>query len=386
MKRIAEVVRMLVGLDVHAETIAVVVAEADGGEVRSLGVIRNRPGSVSKLIRKLGKPEAMKVCYEAGPCGYGLYWQLVGLGVHCDVVAPTLIPVKAGDRVKTDRRDATKLARLYRSGELTAAWVPDKAHEALRDVVRAREAAKKDQLRARHRLSKFLLRKGLRPPENFKAWSDKYMQWVKALSMSLAAEEAVRRDYVNEVDHAAARIERLERAIEEAVDAAPKDIQAVIQALQAFRGLQRLSAATIAAEAGSISRFARAKQLMGYGGIVSSEDSSGERTRRGAITKAGNAHLRRIVVEAAWSYRHKPSLSKGLRERQKDLPPEICEIAWKAQHRLHKRYMTLLLKGKNKQQVVVAVGRELMGFIWDVGRRVEAAYQKATPETTRAAA
>jgi len=204
--------------------------------------------------------------------------------------------------------------------------------------------------------------------------------------MSLAAEEAVRRDYVNEVDHAAARIERLERAIEEAVDAAPKDIQAVIQALQAFRGLQRLSAATIAAEAGSISRFARAKQLMGYGGIVSSEDSSGERTRRGAITKAGNAHLRRIVVEAAWSYRHKPSLSKGLRERQKDLPPEICEIAWKAQHRLHKRYMTLLLKGKNKQQVVVAVGRELMGFIWDVGRRVEAAYQKATPETTRAAA
>jgi transposase len=386
MKRIAEVVRIFVGLDVHAETIAVAVAEADGGEVRSLGVIPNRPGSVCKLIRKLGNSQAIKVCYEAGPCGYGLYWQLVGLGVHCDVVAPTLIPVKAGDRVKTDRRDATKLARLYRSGELTPAWVPDKAHEALRDVVRAREAAKKDQLRARHRLSKFLLRKGLRPQEKLTAWSDKYMQWVKTLTMPLAAEEAVRLDYVNEVDHAAARIKRLERAIEEAVDAAPKDIQAVIQALQAFRGLQRLSAATIAAEAGSISRFARAKQLMGYTGIVSSEDSSGERTRRGAITKTGNAHLRRIVVEAAWSYRHKPSLSKRLRERQKDIPPEICEIAWKAQHRLHKRYMTLLLKGKNKQQVVVAVGRELMGFIWDVGRRVEATQHRANPATPRAAA
>lgn len=386
MKRIAEVVRMFLGLDVHAETIAVAVAEADAGEVRSLGIIPNRPGSVSKLIRKLGDPRAIKACYEAGPCGYGLYWQLVGLGVHCDVVAPTLIPVKAGDRVKTDRRDAAKLARLYRSGELTPAWVPDQAHEALRDVVRAREAAKKDQLRARHRLSKFLLRKGLRPPEKLAAWSDKYMQWVKALSMPLAAEEAVRLDYVNEVDHAAARVKRLERAIDEAVDAAPQDIQAVIQALQAFRGIQRLSAATIAAEAGSISRFARAKQLMGYAGIVSSEASSGDRTRRGAITKTGNAHLRRIVMEAAWSYRYKPSLSKALRERQKEVPPEICEIAWKAQHRLHKRYMTLLLKGKSKQQVVVAVGRELMGFIWDVGRRVEAAQERATPATTRTAA
>jgi transposase len=252
--------------------------------------------------------------------------------------------------------------------------------------VRAREAAKKDQLRARHRLSKFLLRKGLRPSEKIGAWSEKHMQWVKSLTMPLPAEEAVRLDYVNEVDHAAARIERLGRSIDEAVDAAPKEIQAVIEALQAFRGIQRLSAATIAAEAGSISRFEGAKQLMGYGGIVSSEKSSGERTRRGGITKAGNAHLRRIVVEAAWSYRHKPSLSKRLRERQKGLPPEICEIVWRAQHRLHKRYMTLLMKGKNKQQVVVAVGRELLGFIWDVGRRVEAAQQKATSAATRAAA
>lgn len=387
MKRIAQTAKVYMGLDVHAETIAVALAEADGGEVRSLGIIPNRPESVAKLVRKLGTPEAIKACYEAGPCGYELYWQLVGLGLHCDVVAPTLIPVKTGDRVKTDRRDATKLARLYRSGELTPAWVPDKDHEALRDVVRAREAAKKDQLRARHRLSKFLLRKGLRPSSKLNAWTDKYMQWVKSLTMPLPAEEAVRLDYVSEVDHAAARVERLGRAIDEAVKTAPKAIQTVVQALQAFRGLARLSAATIAAEAGSLTRFGSAKQLMGYGGIVSSENSSGERTRRGAITKAGNAHLRRIVVEAAWAYRHKPSLSKTLRERQKDVAPEICEVAWKAQHRLHKRYMALLMKGKNKQQVVVAVGRELLGFIWDVGRRVEAAQQQsARPAATRTAA
>jgi transposase len=230
------------------------------------------------------------------------------------------------------------------------------------------------------------LRKGLRPLEKIKAWSDKYMQWVKALTMPLAAEEAVRLDYINEVDHAAARIERLEGAIDAAVDAAPQIIQAVVQALQAFRGLKRLSAATIAAEAGSISRFERAKQLMGYGGIVSSEHTTGNRTRRGGITKTGNAHLRRIVVEAAWSYRFKPNLSKALRARQKGLPPEICEIAWKAQHRLHKRYMSLLMKGKNKQEAVVAVGRELLGFIWDVGRRVEAAQQRATTAATPAAA
>jgi len=373
MKKIAR----FVGLDVHADTIAVAVAEADGGEVRSLGVVPNRPECVQRLIRKTLKltPEASKsaaVCYEAGPCGYVLYWQLVGLGVECMVVAPTLIPVKAGDRVKTDRRDAEKLARLFRAGELTAAWVPDAEHEALRDLVRAREAAKKDQLRARHRLQKFLLRRGQRPPTDVKPWTQRHLQWAKALRMPHPAQEEVRLDYVNEVEHAVARIERLEKAIDEAIARAPAQIQAVVHALQALRGIKRISAATIAAEAGSISRFERPKQLMGYAGITSAEDSSGTRIHRGAITKAGNSHLRRIVGEAAWAYRHCPGLSKDLRKRQEGLSPEICEIAMKAQHRLHKRYAHLMAKGKEKQKVVTAIGRELLGFVWDIGRRAEA--------------
>src|SRR4051812_20827042 len=199
----------------HAETIAVAVAEASG-EVRSLGVIPNRPEPVRRLVRKLGRAQSLRVCYEAGPCGYVLYWQLAGLGVHCDVVAPTLVPVKVGDRVKTDRRDAQKLARSYRSGDLTAVWVPDAAHEALRDLVRAREAAKKDQLRARHRLQKFLLRRGLQPATETKAWGSTYMNWVRALKLERGAQQATLIDYLGEIDHAAARIERLEEAIDEA--------------------------------------------------------------------------------------------------------------------------------------------------------------------------
>src|ERR1700726_3173199 len=202
-----------VGLDVHAQTIAVAVAET-GGEVRSLGVIPNRAESVNKLIKKLGKPEQLRVCYEAGPTGYVLYWQLTKLGVRCEVVAPTLIPVKPGDRVKTDRRDAEKLARCYRAGDLTAVWVPDAAHEALRDLVRAREAAKSDQLRARNRLGKFLLRQGRRAAEGTKAWSTKHLAWVKRQSFEQAAQQATLIDYLHEVEHEAERIVRLERSID----------------------------------------------------------------------------------------------------------------------------------------------------------------------------
>ena len=209
-----------VGLDVHAETIAVAVAEPDG-EVRSLGTIPNREESVRKLVKKLGPPDQLRACYEAGPTGYVLYWQLTALGVQCDVVAPTLVPVKAGDRVKTDRRDALKLARSHRSGDLTAVWVPDEAHEALRDLVRAREAAKQDQLRARHRLSKFLLRHGKRFPEAGKAWTLKYMAWVRQVHFTQAAQEYTMLDYLHEVEHMNERVLRLEQAIEEAVKLAP---------------------------------------------------------------------------------------------------------------------------------------------------------------------
>jgi transposase len=363
------------GLDVHAETIAVAVAEPDG-EVRSLGIIPNREESIRKLIKKLGPAEQLQVCYEAGPTGYVLYWQLTALGVKCEVVAPTLVPVKAGDRVKTDRRDATKLARSYRSGDLTAVWVPDEEHEALRDLVRAREAAKQDQLRARHRLSKFLLRHGRRAPEGIKMWTQRHWQWIQEqVHFEQPAQEYTLLDYVHEVDHVADRIRRLEQAMAEAIKLAPGPMQEVVQALQALRGIAQISAVTIVAELGKISRFEGARQLMGYSGAVSSEHTSGTRVRRGSITKTGNAHLRRIAVEAAWAYRHRPAIGPALRKRQEGLSQEVKEIAWKAQHRLNKRYRTLTAAGKEKQKVITAVGRELLGFIWAIGVQVERNHQ-----------
>ena len=367
-----------IGLDVHAETIAVAVAEPHG-EVRSLGVIPNRPESIRKLVKKLGPPAQLRVCYEAGPTGYVVYWQLTALEVACQVVAPTLVPVKAGDRVKTDRRDALKLARSYRAGDLTAVWVPDADHEALRDLVRAREAAKKDQLRARHRLGKFLLRQGRRPSTPMAAWTQRHLTWVKTVHFAHAAQEATLLDYLHEVEHVADRIARLEHAIDEAVKAAPERLRAVIDALQALRGIALVSAATIMSEVGELSRFTKPRQLMGYSGAVASEDSSGPRTRRGGITKAGNAHLRRIVVEAAWAYRHRPAVGPALRKRQAPVAPEVKEIAWKAQHRLHARYRALTARGKCHQQVMTALGRELLGFIWAIGVHVEAETGRATP-------
>ena len=293
--------------------------------------------------------------------------------MRCEVIAPTLVPVKAGDRVKTDRRDAEKLARCYRAGDLTAVWVPDASHEALRDLVRAREAAKKDQLRARHRLGKFLLRHGRRPSERMTPWTQRHLTWIKqAVHFEQPAQEATLLDYLHEVEHVATRIERLERAIDDAIVGAPPRMRAVIEALQALRGIAKVSAVTIVAEVGELSRFARAPQLMGYCGLGAREASSGERHRRGGITKTGNAHLRRIVMEAAWAYRHRPAVGGALRKRQATLRPEVTAIAWKAQHRLHTRYRRLLGRGKCQPKVVTAIGRELLGFIWAIGHTVEA--------------
>jgi transposase len=370
---------LFVGLDVHADTIAVAVAE-QGGEVRSHGIIPNRLESVRKLIHKLGPVQQLRACYEAGPTGYVLYWQLTQLGVLCEVIAPSLVPTKAGDRVKTDRRDAEKLARCHRAGELTAVWVPDADHEALRDLVRAREAAKKDQLKARHRLGKFLLRHGRRP-EGIKAWTKQYMEWIKAhVHFGQAALEATLADYLEEVDHVAARIAKLEKAIDEAVQQAPAEIRAVIEALQALRGVAQTTAATIVSELGSLSRFDSPRQLMGYSGLVAREHSSGNRVQRGGITKTGNGHLRRVVMESAWAYQHRPNVTGFLLRRQKnlELSDEVKAIAWKAQQRLHKRYKTFTLRGKNKNQTVTAVGRELLGFIWAVARQAEKQHKLAT--------
>jgi transposase len=240
-----------------------------------------------------------------------------------------------------------KLARCHRSGDLTAVWVPDEDSEALRDLVRQREAAKQDQLRARHRLTKFLLRTGQRPPLGLKAWTEKYVEWVQQVHYTHPAREATLLDCLNEVQHMEQRVKRLEQSILEAVKLAPAPVQAVIQGLQTLRGVAHISAVTIAAELGNIStRFESARKLMGYSGVFPSEDSSGERIRRGSITKSGNAHLRRIVVESAWSYRHRPSIGARLRKRQEGVPAQM--IAWKAQNRLYKRYMKLIAAGKDQ--------------------------------------
>jgi transposase len=266
-----------VGMDVHADTITVAVAEGRG-PARAVGTIPNSPEAVRRLVKKLGCAEQLRVCYEAGPTGYVLYWQLTQRGVPCEVVAPTLVPVKPGERIKTDRRDAVKLARSYRSGDLTPVWVPDAAHEALRDLVRAREAAKRDQLRARHRLSKFLLRQGRRPPRGIKAWTTKHRAWLETVTFAHEAHIATLLDYRTEELHAVERVARLERAIATAVATAPAPVRAVIAALQALRGIAALSAATIITEVGTLTRFGRARELMGYCGAVPREHSSGAKT------------------------------------------------------------------------------------------------------------
>ena len=310
------------------------------------------------------------------PTGYVLFWQLSLLGVKCEVIAPSLVPTKSGDKVKTDRRDALKLAKNYRNGELTPVWVPDAAHEALRDLVRTREDARADQQRARQRLGKFLLRHGKRPEVRMANWSAKHLEWVKRkVHFDQPALEATLQDYVREVEHASERISRLEKDIIEAVQNTAPVIRAVVEALQALRGVALITAASIVAELGMLSRFDSPRQLMGYSGLVPSEDSSGNRIKRGAITKTGNAHLRRVIVEAAWAYQFRPWVGGYLAKRQKGLDAEVIEIAWKAQHRLHSRYKKLLAVGKNKPQIVTAVGREMLGFIWAIAVKVEAKYR-----------
>ena len=371
-----------VGLDVHAETVAVAVADAGrNGTIRSLGVFPNDGKAVAKVLRKVGKPETLHVCYEAGPTGYGLYWQLTELQIDCTVVAPTLIPKKSGDRVKTDRRDAEMLARLHRSGELTAVHVPDRVHEALRDLVRARAAAVKDQTRHRNRIGKFLLRQARRRPEGITAWGPKHLTWLRAQKWDQSAHQVVFNDLFAEVEHSRDRVQRLDRALEEAIKTAPEHLRDLVTALQALRGVKLVTAATVATELVYVSRFETAPKLMAYVGMVPREHSTGGpgRENRGGITKMGNAHLRRVLVEAAWSARNQPRVSKGLSARQAATTERVRQIAEKAQTRLHSKYWRLIAKGKAAPEAVVAVARELLGFIWAIAREVEQPdFKKAT--------
>ena len=357
-----------VGLDVHKEAIVVAVAEGGTrGEVREYGRIANTPAALDRLARKLGQDGVrLRFCYEAGPCGYGIQRQLSARGHDCVVVAPSLIPRRAGDRVKTDRRDAASLARLHRAGELTAVWIPDPGHEAMRDLVRARLDAVHALRRARQQLSGFLLRHGChygRP-----AWTKLHRRWLAGLKFEQAVHHLVLEDYVQAVDAAAARRDRLTAQI--AAMLPEWTLAPVVTALQAMRGMAVVNAATLIAELGDLSRFANPRQLMAYLGLVPSEHSSGASVRRGSLTKAGNGAARRLLIEAAWCYRFPARVSRELLLRQEELPKAIREIAWKAQTRLCARYRRLTRTGKPANVVTAAIARELAGFVWAIARQV----------------
>ena len=357
-----------VGLDVHKESIVVAVA-AGGlrGEVREYGRIANTPTALDRLLRKLGGDGmTLRFCYEAGPCGYDIHRRLSARGHECVVVAPSLIPKRAGDRVKTDRRDAASLAKLHRAGELTAVWVPDVGHEAMRDLVRARLDAVHSLRRARQQLSGFLLRQGChygRP-----AWTKLHRRWLAGLNFGQAVHHIVLEDYIAAVEAAAARRDRLTAQIEAMLP--DWALTPVVAALQTMRGMALVNAATLTAELGDLSRFANPRQLMAYLGLVPSEHSSGASVKRGGITKAGNAAARRLLIEAAWSYRFPARLSRALRLRQESRPKLIRDIAWKGQLRLCARYRRLTRTGKPANIVTTAIARELSGFVWAIARQV----------------
>jgi transposase len=360
-----------VGLDVHAEAIAVAVAESDA-TVRELGAIANRPEAVRKLMAKLGSPAALRVCYEAGPTGYALCWRCPALGIDCPVIAPSLIPTKAGDRVKTDRKDAVRLVRCHRAGKLTAVCVPDAKTEAVRDLVRAREVAKQDQLRARHRLSKFLRRHGVQRPDGMRAWTQRHLVWLDQRRFALPTLQVVFDAYRASLAVIADRVARLERAITAAVETLAPPQQALIGALATLRGIQQVTATTLACEHGTLRRFASPRQLMAYAGLVPRVHSGGSGTRRGAITKTGNAHLRRVLVEPRWAYRHRPSsLSLALRARREGQPASVIAIAHTAQQRRCPRFHRLIERGKAPLAAAATTARELLGFIWAIGMTIE---------------
>jgi transposase len=360
---------IFVGLDVHKATVAVAWAEGErGGEVRAMGSIPHTAPQIAKLAEKLGKGgRRLFFCYEAGPCGYGLHRQLTALGHDCIVVAPSLIPMKAGDRVKTDRRDAVMLAKLHRAGELTAVWVPDSAHEAMRDLVRARATAVQVLGKARQHLQGFLLRHG-RIFTGRKGWTFAYRRWLSTVRFDHPAQQIVLQDYIHAVTDAETRVLRLTKQIEELV---PQwSMAPVIEAMQAMRGVALIVAVTLVSEVGDFTRFDNPRQLMAYLGLVPSERSSGATVRRGGITKAGNALARRVLIEGAWTYRLPARVSLTLLRRIDHLPKDIRDIAWKAQVRLCARYRRLAAAGKQKTVINAAIAREMLGFLWAIARQV----------------
>jgi len=356
-----------IGLDVHKETIAVAVAQAGREAPESRGEIANKPKTVAKLVERLNREfggEVLLFCYEAGPCGYGLYRQLLELGHDCQVVAPSLIPRKPGERIKTDRRDACKLARTLRNGDLTAVWVPDEEQEAMRDLTRARDDMKGQERKARQQLNAYVLRHGHAWPSNKTRWTQTHYNWLESLKFPHDWQQVVLQEYIDAVKATSQRVADITAQMERVL---PQwSLSPVVDSLVALRGIDKLAAMVLLAELGDISRFDSPKQLMAFLGLVPSEHTSGGRRRQGAITKTGNSHARRMLVESAWSYRFPARQTAHLKRKAANASDEAKVIAWRAQKRLCGRYRTLLQAGKNTKQTTVAVARELVGFIWDI--------------------
>ena len=314
------------------------------------------------------KGATLRVCYEAGPTGYGIHRRLSEAGIDCEVVAPSLIPVQSGNRVKTDRRDAKRLAQLHRAGELTPIYVPDEAAEALRDLERAREDAKRAQTVARHQLSKFLLRHGRRYTESGN-WTLRHLAWIARQQFDQPAQQRVLGDYRNTLQLATERLAQLERDIDELVWTTA--LAPLVKALMAMRGVALVTATTVAAEVGDFRRFPTAGSFMAYLGLVPSEHSSGATQRRGSLTRTGNRRVRRLLVEAAHHYRYRPNMSRELARRNEGIAENVRLIAWRAQHRLHRRLRQLTARGKSHPKAIAAVARELAGFMWAIGQEQE---------------
>ena len=371
-----QAVSLYVGLDTHKDHVDIGLARASrDGEVRHFGSVSGNVQAVSKAMRRLvAAGERLHIVYEAGPCGFALQRHLAALGYDCEVVAPSRTPRRSGDRVKTDRRDAQMLARLSRAGELTAVRVPDAVDEALRDLVRAREDAVREQRNARHRLKALLLRNGI-VYSGRSSWTAAHLRWLAALKLPHPSQQIAFQEYLHAITESGSRIQRLEQAL---CDALPLwSLLPVVAALQALRGVGLIAAVTLVAEIQDFQRFATARELMAYLGLVPAENSSGQRRRQGAITKAGNAAARRVLVEAAHQYRFAARVSVDIARRQVDCPKPITDMAWQAQLRLCARYRRLAARRLPANKIIVAIARELAGFVWAVALKASAA-----PQTT----
>jgi transposase len=355
----------VVGLDVHKATIVAAVLPPEMDRATRTFTIENEPKAVERMVQSLTSKGPVEFVYEAGPCGYQTHRQIAQLGQKCVLIAPGLIPKRPTDHVKTDRRDAENLAGLYRAGQLTEIRIPTREEEAARDLVRAREDGLADRLRARHRLMKFLLRQG-RVYRETKSWTITHRAWLKTQKFEWAPLEQTFEGYMQTLDDAEARLKTFDQQLQ---DLSQREAyRTPVSYLRCLKGIDTLSALTLIVEAQDFRRFERAASFMSFTGLVSSEYSSGEKVRRGAITKAGNTHIRRILVEAAWSNRNGNVASRELLERRKDCPAEIVRIAQKAQKRLHRKYWRMLGRSKPHTVTVAAVARELAGFVWSIGQ------------------